>query len=152
ILQDPSRAGNFRCTSLCPTLGGNDCPVLTATAPIRTIENLWQRPAIVIMSRVHPGESNGSYVCQGFLRFITGQHPVAQKLRSWFVIKVIPMLNPDGVINGNHRSSLAGCDLNRQWSSPDPHLHPVIYAAKAMVRKAVKERGVPIVVDIHAHR
>lgn len=27
------------------------------------------------------------------------------------------MLNPDGVINGNYRCSLAGCDLNRRWKS-----------------------------------
>ncbi len=28
------------------------------------------------------------------------------------------MLNPDGVINGNYRCSLAGCDLNRRWKNP----------------------------------
>ena len=29
------------------------------------------------------------------------------------VIKLIPMVNPDGVIIGNGRSSIAGIDLNR---------------------------------------
>jgi cytosolic carboxypeptidase protein 2/3 len=29
------------------------------------------------------------------------------------VIKIVPMINPDGVIIGNARSSLAGVDLNR---------------------------------------
>jgi hypothetical protein len=28
------------------------------------------------------------------------------------------MLNPDGVIHGNYRCSLAGVDLNRQWVNP----------------------------------
>lgn len=28
------------------------------------------------------------------------------------------MLNPDGVIAGNYRSSLSGLDLNRQWTDP----------------------------------
>jgi len=28
------------------------------------------------------------------------------------------MLNPDGVISGNYRSSLSGLDLNRQWIDP----------------------------------
>ena len=34
------------------------------------------------------------------------------------VIKIVPMINPDGVIIGNARSSLAGVDLNRWWSNP----------------------------------
>ncbi|CAN0480109.1 unnamed protein product [Discosporangium mesarthrocarpum] len=62
------------------------------------------------------------------------------------------MLNPDGVINGNYRSSLSGNDLNRCWAHPDRDRHPVIHAAKAAVRKAARERGVLVVVDIHAHR
>jgi murein tripeptide amidase MpaA len=28
------------------------------------------------------------------------------------------MINPDGVINGNSRCSLAGVDLNRFWNDP----------------------------------
>lgn len=34
------------------------------------------------------------------------------------VIKIVPMINPDGVIIGNARSSMAGVDLNRWWSNP----------------------------------
>jgi hypothetical protein len=30
------------------------------------------------------------------------------------------MLNPDGVIHGNYRCSLAGIDLNRVWDNPAP--------------------------------
>ena len=32
---------------------------------------------------------------------------------------IIPMINPDGVIIGNSRSSAAGRDLNRVFLSPD---------------------------------
>jgi murein tripeptide amidase MpaA len=32
-----------------------------------------------------------------------------------FEFYIIPMLNVDGVINGNYRCSLASCDLNRKW-------------------------------------
>jgi murein tripeptide amidase MpaA len=49
------------------------------------------------------------------------------------VFKVVPMLNPDGVVNGNYRTSLAGADLNRRWDHPHPSLHPTIHAAKAMI-------------------
>lgn len=39
-------------------------------------------------------------------------------LRDNLIFKIIPMLNPDGVINGNYRCSIAGCDLNRKWQCP----------------------------------
>jgi len=40
------------------------------------------------------------------------------------------MLNPDGVIVGNYRSSLSGLDLNRQWILPSTKLAPEIYQIK----------------------
>jgi len=44
------------------------------------------------------------------------------------------MLNPDGVIEGNYRCSMAGHDLNRQWSNPDPVLHPTVLALKNLLK------------------
>ena len=50
----------------------------------------------------------------GVLEFLTGKTPEAALLRENFIFKIVPMLNPDGVINGNYRCNLAGVDLNRQ--------------------------------------
>ena len=44
------------------------------------------------------------------------------------------MLNPDGVINGNYRCSLAGCDLNRRWKNPTKQLHPTIFHTKKLIK------------------
>lgn len=71
------------------------------------------RKAIIISSRVHPGESNSSYVMNGVLDFLVSDEEQAELLRNTFVFKIIPMLNPDGVIVGNYRCSLMGQDLNR---------------------------------------
>jgi cytosolic carboxypeptidase protein 2/3 len=49
----------------------------------------------------------------GFLNFITGTSPEAIDLRRKTVFKIVPMINPDGVIVGNYRTSLSGNDLNR---------------------------------------
>ena len=43
------------------------------------------------------------------------------------------MLNPDGVINGNYRTSLSGDDLNRQWKNPDKSRHQEIYNVKKVI-------------------
>ena len=51
-------------------------------------------------------------------------------MRKKFVIKVVPMLNPDGVILGNNRCNLAGDDLNRRFRYPDERLHPTVLNVK----------------------
>jgi len=50
---------------------------------------------------------------KGIIDYLTGPTLNAKILRDNFVFKIIPMLNPDGVIIGNTRCSLAGVDLNR---------------------------------------
>ena len=60
------------------------------------------------------------------------------RLRETFVFKIIPMINPDGVINGSHRCSLAGIDLNRVWDRPNEALHPEIVATKAVIQYLVR--------------
>lgn len=89
---------------------------------------------IVLTSRVHPGESNASYLMHGVIEFLTSSCSEANELRDRFVFKVVPMLNPDGVIYGNYRSSLLGVDLNRRWKNPSKYLHPTIYYSKQMIK------------------
>jgi murein tripeptide amidase MpaA len=56
---------------------------------------------------------------RGVIDFLTDvDNQEAKLLREKYIFKIIPMLNPDGVINGNYRCSLAGCDLNRRWKNP----------------------------------
>lgn len=64
---------------------------------------------------------------QDVIDFLVSSDPIALQLRQCFVFKLVPMLNPDGVIVGNYRSSLAGVDLNRCWDKPVRQLHPTIY-------------------------
>jgi murein tripeptide amidase MpaA len=40
------------------------------------------------------------------------------------------MVNPDGVISGNYRTSMSGNDLNRQYHAPNSRLHPTVAAIK----------------------
>lgn len=48
-------------------------------------------------------------------------------MRNWldyYVFKIIPMINIDGVIHGNSRSLLTGVDSNRIWQKPYLRLAP----------------------------
>ena len=142
----------LRRSVLCTTLAGHRCDLLTITdfgagGP----EELAARPAVVVTARVHPGESNASWVMQGVMSFLLDDNEEARLLRRRFVFKLVPMLNPDGVINGSYRCSLAGVDLNRCWASPDRRRHPEIAATKRLVAKLAKSRGVAFFCDLHGH-
>jgi murein tripeptide amidase MpaA len=79
---------------------------------------------------------------KGVIDFLVSSAPEAQVLRDNFVFKIIPMQNPDGVINGNYRCSLVGQDLNRRWKGTSKTLHPVIFHIKRLIRAFKKEREV----------
>ena len=64
---------------------------------------------------------------------------------------IVPMLNPDGVIQGNQRTDLAGYDMNRRWCDPSPWLHPVLYSVKFLARMLKEERNIDVFCDMHGH-
>lgn len=58
------------------------------------------RKVIFLTSRVHPGESNASWVMDGTLEALLGNNAYAAGLRDDYVFKIVPMLNIEGVVNG----------------------------------------------------
>ena len=88
---------------------------------------------------------------QGLINYLLSDDEEAKSMRKCFIFYIMPMLNPDGVIQGNHRCSLLGVDLNRRWLNPSRVLHPVIYATKNIVKMICEEREVAIFCDIHGH-
>jgi len=44
---------------------------------------------------------------------LCGHSDIAYFLRQNIIFKIIPLLNPDGVILGNYRTGLFGKDFNR---------------------------------------
>ncbi|KAI4462564.1 cytosolic carboxypeptidase [Holotrichia oblita] len=135
---------------LCRTLAGNNVYYVTITTPQVPGDNR-KKPAIVITSRVHPGESPASWIMKGFLDFLTGDSGPAKELRDKFIFKLVPMLNPDGVIVGNNRCSLTGRDLNRQYRTVIRETYPSIWYTKLMIRRLLEECGVAMYCDLHAH-
>jgi murein tripeptide amidase MpaA len=98
-----------------------------------------RKPVILITSRVHAAETPGSWVFKGIFSFITSGSQEAKFLRKFYTFVLVPVLNPDGVVCGNYRSSVAGVDLNRQWISPDPDIHPEIYSIKSLMKTMVEK-------------
>jgi len=107
--------------------------------------------AVIITARVHPGEVQASFAVEGMVNFLLSDHARAKELRKKYIFYVVPMLNPDGVIQGNHRTDLAGYDMNRRWNDPSPWLHPVMYAVKNLAAIINEERAIDVFCDIHGH-
>jgi hypothetical protein len=143
---------------LCHSIAGNPVPLLIITDFASPASDIAARQAVVLTARVHPGETNSSWMMQGILNFLLQAAPssitpssfnsstgapadsllsspaaVAAFLRRRFVFFLVPVLNPDGVVNGNYRCSLAGVDLNRGWTNPDPETQPTIFATKKLI-------------------
>jgi len=71
------------------------------------------KPVIFLSARVHPGEVPSSHVLNGILDFLSDdENPCTMTLLNHFVVKIIPMLNPDGVARGHYRLDPLGNNLN----------------------------------------
>lgn len=208
---------SFMVQQLCVSSGGLPIPLITATAMVHptvhvryTAEEIQRRPVCVMTARVHPGESNSSWMMHGILDFLAagareihrrerayrnGESPtrttktretqrtsvkpsssasssasssftstvttsssigtaaVAVSLLQSFVFKIVPMINVDGVVMGNHRCSLVGVDLNRDYLRPSGDENPVLYALKSILSymTGAGRRRVVVGADFHGH-
>ena len=110
-----------------------------------------QKEGVVLIGRQHPSETVGSWALNGAIDFLLSESDEAKYLRDNIIFKIIPMINVDGVIAGNTRTSFAGCDLNRRWNNPNEFLHPEIYYTKNLIMKFNNQRKINYIIDFHGH-
>jgi hypothetical protein len=151
LTSDEQRSKVMRKEVLCQTRAGNSCFLLTITDFDSDVLTNKPKQAVVVTGRVHPGETNSSWVMKGLLSYLTGTTPSAKALRRSYIFKVIPMLNPDGVIVGNYRCSLSGHDLNRNYRHPNRQSFPTVWHLKQMVADLTHTTQVTLYCDLHGH-
>eukprot|EP00811_Abedinium_folium_P034942 NODE_777_length_2771_cov_3.552194.p1 GENE.NODE_777_length_2771_cov_3.552194~~NODE_777_length_2771_cov_3.552194.p1 ORF type:complete len:910 (-),score=193.38 NODE_777_length_2771_cov_3.552194:40-2400(-) len=143
--RSPYAARVMRRETMCCSLGGMPCDILEICEPLTDGAN--PRPIAVATARVHPGESNSSWMMQGFLQFLCSPADEARALRTMCTWFIVPMLNPDGVIHGNYRCGLAGADLNRVFMEPHQQLHPIVWHLK----QRLLGQHISLYLDLHGH-
>lgn len=156
LKKDSKKSEMFKHSVLGKSFGGNYIDMLSVTSKADSPEYLRSRRAIVVSARVHPGETNSSWMMRGFIEFILSADPQAQYLRDNYIVRVIPMINPgtcvsltlDGVIVGNHRCNLNGYDLNRHWLSNLTGA-PEVNIVKSMISRLMEERDIVLYCDLH---
>jgi hypothetical protein len=140
----------LRTAALCRSPCGNIVPVLL----VGCHGNASKFKISFFSSRVHPVESNSSYVMRGLISAaLQQQEEVDQKKQPPSLIILVPMLNVDGVIHGCSRCELSNEDLNRRWLKPDAQRHPSIYHAKGLLEYVCSRLGnrPSLLCDIHGH-
>lgn len=62
ITYDKNTSQHVRREKLCTTLGGNNLEMLTITDNSTNRQEVKNRKGVVLMARIHPGESNSSFI------------------------------------------------------------------------------------------
>ena len=120
-------------SSLNKTICGNPLDILYITNFASPPNIINSRQSIIFTARVHPGETSGSYVIESVINNLLNNSEQSNTLLNKFVFKIIPMLNPDGVIHGHYRNNILGKDLNRMWQDPRENVTPTIYYLKKLI-------------------
>ncbi|MEO8073759.1 MAG: M14 family metallopeptidase [Acidobacteriota bacterium] len=93
---------------------------------------------ILVISRQHPPEVTGYFAMQAFVKKIADDSKLSKKFRKDWAIYVIPLMNPDGVDEGNWRHNAGGIDLNRDWAAFN---QPETTAVKDFLKRRELETG-----------
>jgi len=91
---------------------GRDLDLLTITDTAIPIED---KTVIYIIGRQHAAETTSSHMLQGMIDFLVSDDIDAGAFRQNCVWYIVPMVNPDGVYEGNSRATSEGNDPNRDW-------------------------------------
>ena len=120
-------------STLNKTICGNPLDILYISNFASTQSVINARQSIIFTARVHPGETSGSYVIESVINNLLNNSEQSNNLLDKYIFKIIPMLNPDGVIHGHYRNNILGKDLNRMWQDPRDNETPTIYYLKKLI-------------------
>lgn len=111
--------------------------------------NAASKRVLVVLGRQHPPETTGSQALMGFVDRLAADTPLARRFRHEVFVVVVPVMNPDGVVEGNWRGNADGKDLNRDWGTfTEPETRAV---RDALVRQLDGAgRSLAFAIDFHS--
>ncbi|MGO3127064.1 MAG: M14 family metallopeptidase [Luteimonas sp.] len=105
-------------------------------------------PLLIVIGRQHPPENTGSQALFGFVETLAGNTPQARAFRDRVRTVVVPLVNPDGIVEGHWRTNLHGKDLNRDWG---PFEEPETRALAHALLARSEDAGRPVVFALDFH-
>lgn len=88
----------------------------------------------------------------GIIKFLLDKTNILSKiLRKFFVFKIVPIINVDGVYRGYYRYDTNSFNMNRHYISPNPKIISEIYAIKKIFLFYNQEKKIKYYFDLHGH-
>ena len=116
--------------------------------PIHVAKTANKTEAVVLLGRQHPAEVPGALAMRQFVDVVLGDTELARQFRERYTLLIIPLLNPDGVANGNSRHNAGRVDLNRDWG---PFTQPETRSVARLMAAVDKQGTEPrLMLDFHA--
>lgn len=104
---------------------------------------------VIVIGRQHPPEVSGSVGLMKFIERLQQSDAALADFGRRFRITVIPLVNPDGVHEGQWRCTLGGVDANRDWHAfSQPETRAVRDAILALA--AQPGARIHLLLDFHA--
>jgi len=103
-------------------------------------------------ARTHAFESHGSWVAEGFIRWLLGDHPLAAELRRRTLTYITPIMDVDNVYNGGAGKEQLGpdgerTDFGRRWDDDTPWA--AVRASKKLLLELDKHHEIAAMLDVH---
>ncbi|MGI5817551.1 MAG: M14 family zinc carboxypeptidase [Armatimonadota bacterium] len=106
-----------------------------------------RRAGIYLMARQHSGETPGSWILDGMLRFLASDSDEAPELREGLDVWVCPFVDLDGVVNGDYGKDALPWDFNRAWESMP--MRPAVHAIQRDLLRFQERTAPRLVIDCH---
>lgn len=105
-------------------------------------------PVVLVLGRQHPPENTGTRALLGFVETLAADTPQARAFRERVHVLVVPLLNPDGLVEGHWRGNANGVDINRDWGL---FAQPETRALRdALTARDIGPGRVVFVIDFHS--
>lgn len=119
--------------------------------PIYRLESGLDNDEVILLTgRQHPPEVSGAVAMVAFVETLYAETELARQFRDRFRIVSLPLMNPDGVINGHWRHNLGATDLNRDWG---PFEQPETAIIERLLDELVEDgERLRMFIDFHSTR
>jgi hypothetical protein len=130
-------------------------PLQMITLTDRSTDPISQKPGdlakhrVWVHARVHPNQTQSSWMADGLLRFLSSDERAAQAARRRFIFHVVPLVNVDGVAMGHTRTDASGQNIEPLWDVDRPPTEIALLKNRAAALQLAGP-GFRVALNLHA--